>query len=140
MIGKPKFYKSGLHFKCTVCGNCCRLKGGKVSVNQTEIKNISQYLGMSPVVFKEKYCLAGSEKEYLIDGTDGACIFLQEDYCQIYLVRPLQCRTFPFWPENLKSSFRWKQLKSYCPGIDEGPLHPGEWIEDLMQAQKQEDQ
>lgn len=95
---------------------------------------------MSPVVFKEKYCLAGSEKEYLIDGTDGACIFLQEDHCQIYLVRPLQCRTFPFWPENLKSSFRWKQLKSYCPGIDEGPLHPGEWIEDLMQAQKQEDQ
>ena len=35
------------------------------------------------------------------------CVFLKEDpergrkTCSIYPVRPLQCRTWPFWPENL---------------------------------------
>ena len=139
MIGKPKFYKAGLKFECTSCGNCCRLKGGKVSVSEVEIKNIGLFLGMSPENFKEKYCLAGPATEHLIDQADGACIFLDEDRCRIYLVRPLQCRTFPFWPENLKSRVRWKQLKSYCPGIDQGPLHPASWIEAQMRAQKKAD-
>ena len=140
MIGKSKFYTSGLHFQCTNCGNCCRLTGGKVFLSQMELHNISRHLGLQPDKFEEKFCHPGNDKKYLIDRKDGACIFLNRDHCQIYLVRPLQCRTFPFWPENLKSHFRWKQLKSFCPGIDQGPLISVEKIRYLLETQKKVDQ
>lgn len=38
--------------------------------------------------------------------------------CSLYSVRPVQCRTWPFWPENLENREAWDGLKEECPGID----------------------
>ena len=38
--------------------------------------------------------------------------------CSLYNVRPLQCRTWPFWPENLTDEETWNGLSEECPGIN----------------------
>jgi Fe-S-cluster containining protein len=59
------------------------------------------------------------------------CVFLRRDekgrgLCSIYPVRPTQCRTWPFWPENLSSKRAWITAKKRtpCPGMDNGKLVP----------------
>ncbi|CAK4655635.1 hypothetical protein AeMF1_001127 [Aphanomyces euteiches] len=63
--------------------------------------------------------------------TDGFdCVFLDRKQvkgkaiCRLYNARPMQCRTWPFWPENLESRQSWESLKTAkdgCPGINKGP-------------------
>ncbi|BCZ19265.1 hypothetical protein NHP190012_09070 [Helicobacter sp. NHP19-012] len=47
-----------------------------------------------------------------------ACIFLDENtkLCQIYPVRPKQCKTFPFW-ECFKDVKEMRKLCALCPGV-----------------------
>lgn len=64
------------------------------------------------------------------------CIFLDRQslpgkaICGLYEVRPAQCRTWPFWPENLSSKRAWITAKKRtpCPGMDNGKLVPIERI------------
>jgi Fe-S-cluster containining protein len=135
----PKFFAEGLQFSCTSCGNCCRIPGGKVTINPSEITNLAACLKLEPTEFINQICTVKGERVQLNEQPDGACIFLRDDQCTVYEARPLQCRTFPFWPENLKSIYRWKQLNSNCPGIDSGEWHSGSKIQELMRLQKQQD-
>jgi len=104
-----KFYQNGLNFTCMECGECCRLPEGRVDIIPDEVSAISVYLGIKEEEFLKQYC------------------------------GPLQCRTFPFWPENLKSHFRWSQLKQFCRGIDQGKHHSIEKIEEKRIKQKRYD-
>ena len=46
------------------------------------------------------------------------CIFLAPDNkCQIYQVRPTQCRTFPYWPHTVASKYDWERTQAQCEGI-----------------------
>ncbi len=66
------------------------------------------------------------------------CVFLRRDddgkaQCAIYPVRPAQCRTWPFWPDNLSSPRSWQRASRHCPGITrgiegEGDFYPIEQI------------
>jgi len=38
-------------------------------------------------------------------------------------VRPLQCRTWPFWNQNLRSTDTWNQAHETCPGMNTGKFH-----------------
>ncbi len=134
-----KFYLAGLHFECTFCGNCCQLPEGSVAVSEEEIKNMANSLNMEVSDFMPKYCASGTAKRTLKERENGACIFLQDSRCTIYGFRPLQCRTFPFWPENVKSTYRSKQLPVICPGIDKGRIYSSQEIELLLQMQKEYD-
>ena len=131
-----KFYKNGLYFECTVCGECCRHSGGKVEITPIEALIIASALDISPEEFLREYGHQENGSIELIDNEDGHCIFLLEDRCSIYDSRPSQCRNFPFWPENLKSHYRWKQLRSFCPGIDQGELYFLETIRQKLSSQK----
>ena len=54
------------------------------------------------------------------------CVFLDREtlpgkaICRVYRSRPQQCRTWPFWNENLESPRRWAEAGRICPGIDRG--------------------
>ena len=64
-------------------------------------------------------------------------IFLKDKKCQIYSVRPTQCRTFPWWPQNLKSEKEWQEAARYCEGIHpEASLVPFETIEQQRSIQE----
>lgn len=134
-----KFYSEGLYFSCTGCGECCRLPGGAVEINLAEALKMAQYLNLSFQDFIDQYCALDENSLHLIDNPQKECIFLENDRCLVYEVRPLQCRTFPFWPENLKSEYRWKQLPDFCPGVGQGKLYGFEEIEKIRLDQKRYD-
>jgi hypothetical protein len=69
-----------------------------------------------------------------LNGPD--CPFLRGTRCAVYPVRPIQCRTFPFWRENLRSHEEWERLSQFCPGIDAGEHHDLEAIRRDIDARK----
>ena len=61
------------------------------------------------------------ENGYLVHNTPKACRFLDEkNGCTIYPVRPMQCRTFPFWASHFDSPEDLEFLKADCPGVRSG--------------------
>ncbi|MDF1875692.1 YkgJ family cysteine cluster protein [Sulfurimonas sp. SAG-AH-194-I05] len=111
---------------CETCeGRCCTGESGYIYVNKQEIKNISTLLKMeekefvAKYLFKKMYKYSLKERKVLKEGTSidsYECIFYDaaSNGCTIYEVRPLQCRTFPFW-DYYKT--RVEELKLECPGI-----------------------
>jgi Fe-S-cluster containining protein len=65
------------------------------------------------------------------------CIFWNE-VCTVYQVRPLQCRTFPFWDYVLCSPQAWKTAGESCPGINKGGVHSREKIEEAVRLMEEE--
>lgn len=125
-----KWYADGLRFECTQCGNCCSGPPGNVWTDQRERRKIAAFLNMEEeeftTTFTRRVGLRYSLKEKQ-NGGDLDCIFLVSEngkrVCSIYPVRPLQCRTWPFWKENLKSPEAWAEAGRMCPGINQGPKH-----------------
>lgn len=95
-------------------------------------------LGISEQAFLDDYThstslgLSLNEKS----GADGYdCVFLDRTtmpgkaICGLYEARPSQCRTWPFWPENLRSPESWDRAARGCPGMNQGKLHPVEVVQ-----------
>jgi hypothetical protein len=126
------WYEEGLKFKCTGCGKCCTGAPGYVWVTQEEIEIMAKKLGIAPQEFQKKYIRQiGKRISLLEDPKNYDCIFLKDKTCTLYDARPKQCRTFPFWKDNLKSKSHWEYAKYACEGIDheDAPLICVEEIE-----------
>lgn len=53
------------------------------------------------------------------DPVTDICIYLDEQKrCTTYEARPAQCRSYPFWAENVRSDRSWKKTVSECPGLE----------------------
>ncbi len=107
-------------FACKECeGKCCVGESGYIWVTSEEIKKISEFLKLNENEFRQNYLnkvkYKFSIKEVLIGGS-YECIFFddKEKKCQIYEVRPKQCKTFPFW-DYFKT--HEKEVREECPGI-----------------------
>lgn len=119
------WYKDGLRFQCTECGKCCTGKGGFVWVTPEEMAAMAKLVGMPPEVFKRRYIRVREYRLALVEKKSGDCIFLEGKKCQIYQARPKQCRTYPWWKENLNSPESWQVAATACEGInDNAPLIP----------------
>ncbi len=130
------WYKDGLRFKCTECGKCCTGSPGNVWVSEQEMSSISKLLNISIELFKRKYVRQRNNRFALIEkkSQNNDCIFLKDNKCLIYQARPKQCRTFPWWRENLNSEDSWKSAAEDCEGInDKAPLVPLNEIEQMLQ-------
>lgn len=121
MIFKDGFIFSFDESGCSICGGeCCCGKSGYVWVSTIEIKNIANFLGLTFKECKERYTKKVGYKVSLIEkeiGDDNyACVFfnLETKKCDIYDVRPKQCREFPFW-ESVKNDF--EAIKKECKFI-----------------------
>jgi Fe-S-cluster containining protein len=149
------WYSDGLRFTCSQCGNCCTGEPGYVWISRKEIRRLADFLKITPEQVIEQYCrkIDGrySLREHRNHRGEYDCIFLKEEQstvhrdgravvqtrriCTAYSVRPLQCRTWPFWTENLRSRQRWEQSSRRCPGMDTGDrLFTREQIEALRDA------
>ena len=120
------WYSPGLTFKCTQCGNCCSGPSGYVWFTDEEAERMAAFLGVTLEAFYERYTrdVAGRASLDEIKRKRGQydCVFLRRDddgkaLCSIYSVRPTQCRTWPFWPENLRSRRAWDEAARTCPGM-----------------------
>lgn len=115
------FFDAGLQFGCTQCGGCCTGAPGTVFVNEAESTRLARHLGLNREDFMARYAYPVEGGHSLREvGPDYACIFFRNERCTIYEVRPTQCRTYPFWAENVRSEAAWKKTCRECPGIGQG--------------------
>lgn len=129
------WYRKGLSFECVQCGNCCSGEPGYVWVSETEHRKIAKALGMRDGKLPPEYIRRVGFRYSLTEQGNGDCIFLERNGqtvgCQIYDVRPLQCRTWPFWSCNLKSPEHWAVAATMCPGMDQGKFYDAGRIDEI---------
>lgn len=132
----PPWYVAGLAFECTGCGGCCAgPEEGYIWVTEDEIADIADSLGISETEMRKKYLSKVGRRLTLVERKDNNdCIFLVPDgsggkKCKVYSVRPVQCRTWPFWPSNVHSPEAWVLAGMRCPGINRGSMHSCEDIQ-----------
>jgi Fe-S-cluster containining protein len=106
----------------TKCNGLCCKEEGYVYLSETEIESIAGYLKIDKEQFLKLYTkkVFYKKKTALVDlhiNGEIRCVFLDDNNrCEIYPVRPKQCREFPFWP-HLKNKKK-ETLKKLCPGIE----------------------
>lgn len=149
------WYSEGLQFTCTQCGNCCTGGPGYVWVSRREIRRIAAHLKLTPREVVEQYCRQVNGRYSLRERRNRGkfdCIFLTDQTvkrtpdgadreiettvrtCAIYPVRPLQCRTWPFWKSNLETPQTWDAANQRCPGMNQGRKFSQKEIERIRDA------
>lgn len=122
MSTKSRWFKDTIQFACTQCGKCCKGRTN-VFLNSHEAEAISSHLNLTKFEFSKNYTeekevgdkLLISLKSKVDNG--GGCVFLKDNKCSIYNVRPTQCRTYPFWPQHLVGDAEWHAESRNCEGI-----------------------
>ena len=136
------WYANGLRFACRRSGRCCGGAPGVVWFGPDELVRMAAHLDLLPHEFLGRYARRVGGRWSLREvrrGRSHDCVFLERDgngraRCAIHAVRPTQCRTWPFWPENLESPDAYREAAAGCPGMragldGEGPLHDRAAIE-----------
>ncbi len=125
------WFKDGLRFECTGCGRCCTGASGYVWVSERDVSRLAARFGVCLDDFGRKYLRRFGDRYALLEsGRDGACVFLTSDRCGVYEDRPDQCRSFPFWEQNLASPAAWTRAAEECEGIrEDAPLLSREEID-----------
>ncbi|WP_043923414.1 YkgJ family cysteine cluster protein [Leadbettera azotonutricia] len=136
------FYAKGLKFSCTKCSDCCRHEPGFVFLTENDFNVLSKALLMGYTQFMETCCRwvpspDGTERLSLRERSNLDCVLWREG-CLVYEARPLQCRSFPFWPSVLRSKTAWKATAMGCPGMGHGELHSADIIEGWLEQQHKE--
>ncbi|MFQ5671876.1 MAG: YkgJ family cysteine cluster protein [Nitrospinales bacterium] len=125
-----------VRFECQPqCFKCC-LKPGIVCFSDADIRRAATFLQCSTTEFKSEYLVKEGDL-WLIDVTeDQPCPFLTLQGCRIHESKPTQCKTYPFWEENLESRNLWKLTALFCPGIGLGSMFPVTAIRKALQVFK----
>jgi len=136
-MDKKPFYASGLRFSCKRCSSCCRYDSGFVYLSENDLEKLVLALKMDKNNFIKAYCRwvtdwKGDEVLSLREKSNKDCI-LWENGCKVYLDRPLQCVSFPFWDSILVSANNWENAAKSCPGMNTGELHT---VFDIEQGMK----
>lgn len=131
MISKEDFDYEFNENMCESCGGkCCYGESGYIFVSVDEMKKVAQFLGMPfedlalrfvkkvgyRFSFIEQKCNIFPQNKPVKAGENMRCVFFNERTlkCDIYPVRPRQCRTFPFWEMYKKDK---SELIERCIGI-----------------------
>lgn len=133
------FYADGLRFTCARCSRCCRLEPGFVFLSEKDALGIAASLGMRPHEFAQAYCrqieMQDGTRLALKEKSNYDCVFW-DGGCKIYETRPVQCRTYPFWPSSLASREAWARTAAECAGAGRGTLRNRAYIDSLMEMER----
>jgi Fe-S-cluster containining protein len=138
-LAKQVWYRDGLGFECQQCGGCCSGAPGYVWVDDGDVATIAARLEMSEDEFRQAYTHHAKGKVSLRERANGDCVLLDEEtrVCKVYDERPIQCRTWPWWPENVENQDAWALCEQQCPGIGKGRKHSASYI--LQELERDED-
>jgi Fe-S-cluster containining protein len=131
-----------MRFECNRCGLCCgdtQEKTRHILLLQKEAKQIAEHVRMQTADFSLE--INNDKLPYgceMKKTSDGQCVFLKENQCTIYSLRPLICRFYPFQLTFDKA----KNLHIFdftfeCPQINQGKIMSQKDFENLFKwAQK----
>jgi hypothetical protein len=119
----PKWWSNGIRFECQGSGKCCVSRGttGYVYLTLVDRQRLAKFFELSTREFTRRYCAKTHGQFHLVD-TSGPCQFLDGTRCSVYEGRPTQCRTWPFWPENMSPKAWSRDVAGFCPGVGKGRL------------------
>ena len=137
------WYAEGIRFGCTGSGECCTAHGSYeyVFMSRAEERALAVHQGMSLREFRRHHTKRAGLGQRSLRFPGGKCTFLQGKRCTVYEVRPQQCRTWPFWPENMDRRVWDRDVAGFCAGVGRGRLYSREEIEAVLgeQAEVAED-
>jgi Fe-S-cluster containining protein len=132
-----RFYQNGIRFECQGEGKCGIPRGryGYVYLSFNDRRRLAAHLGITSAEFTSMYTNhVDGLYELRYAGKD--CPFLKRGRCEVYDARPNQCRTWPFWPENMNSAVWEREVAAWCPGVGKGRLYTADEIEDILKTKK----
>lgn len=110
-------------FGCQRSGRCCTFGEGHVWLEDGEIEALASLLDMEPAAFATRHVRqvpdpkSGQLRASLRE-EQGRCVLLEGTReCTVYEQRPVQCRTFPYWPSVLGDASGFERARAVCPGI-----------------------
>ncbi len=109
---------------------------GYVYLSFNDRRRLAGHLGLSLVDFTARYTRK-IDGYYELIYTNKDCPFLRNNRCEVYEARPWQCKTWPFWPENMDSIVWEKEVLTWCPGAGKGRLYSAEEIEQIIAKKKE---
>jgi len=126
------WYRDGLRFTCTQCGNCCTGFSGTVAVSDAEIAALAARVELDEETFRRRYTRVMSAGfTSLREKPNLDCVFWARGRgCLVYEDRPTQCRTWPFWRGNVRTPESWAEAEQTCPGMNRGRLYRLDEIEE----------
>jgi Fe-S-cluster containining protein len=117
-------YPTEISFSCNGCGLCCGdtpKKTRHILLLPCEKEKIAEETGMPANQFsneikdKQPYCFEIKKTNL------GKCIFLKNNQCTIYSLRPLICRFYPFQlTYDLDKEKHVFDFTLECPAINQG--------------------
>ena len=114
------WFKEGLRFGCRQCGRCCTGEPGYVWVTEEEIARIAKAVGLPKIIFENQFVRRVRGQKSLTEYANGDCVLYDPETrgCRVYEARPVQCRTWPFWDNNIDLPNSWKKTAKFCKGCD----------------------
>jgi Fe-S-cluster containining protein len=93
-----------------------------------DMERMAAHLPLPFDEFTRRFVRKVGNKYSLVEKFNYDCTFLTRDKtgkagCMVYEARPMQCRTWPFWKENLKSPAAWQKASGRCPGMCDADAH-----------------
>ena len=111
-----------MRFQCQPgCIRCCEEKGF-VYLTPDDIARLSEHLAIPGTEFIRRYLCGRPPLLRFRKLRKKLCPFLLAEGCSVHAVKPLQCSSFPYWPELLANPAERRAAAQYCPGMNRGPL------------------
>lgn len=103
------------NISCTDCGNCCRVL--RPVLDDEDIDRIAPRLGTTNEEFTAKYLRTDEDGAFEMAAVP--CPFLDGNICEIYEIRPTECREFPHTDKKDFSSrkFLHSGNVTVCPAV-----------------------
>ena len=119
-------YPANVSFDCIKCGLCCgdtQEKTRHILFLEAEAKKISAETSL-PIQDFSKEIKNGTPYIYEMRKTpEGKCVFLKDNQCSIYALRPLICMFYPFELKFEKDKGQHAfDFTLECQGINKGKL------------------
>ncbi|MDH5374266.1 MAG: YkgJ family cysteine cluster protein [Candidatus Bathyarchaeota archaeon] len=129
-------YPKHVRFRCVRCALCYGDTEDRVRsilLLKTEADRISKRTLIGLDNFAEKIEGFDPYIYQIRKIEDGKCVFLKDNSCSIYKMRPLICRFYPFQLKNLRNSRYAFTYTDECPGIGKGPRLKKAFFERLFE-------
>jgi len=130
-------YPAALRFQCTKCGICCGDTQEKIrhilllSAEAEQIATVTSQPINEFAVQVDGKAPYGYEMKKTLE--NGKCVFLSQNRCTIYPLRPLICRFYPFELKMAANKTYRFRCTDECPSIGKGKVLGKNYFEELFQ-------